>query len=73
MTSCHTLFCFICISVSEQGCQNIRTAVALLVVLYGFQTCSLTSSEEHRLRVSENLTPIRIRGFKGENVTAKWR
>jgi len=73
MASCHKLDCFICISVTELGCQNVRTAVALRLFLYGFKTWSLTSSEEHRLRVFENLTLIRICGLKRENVTAKWR
>ena len=44
-----------------------------IVVLYGCETCSLTLSEEHRLRVFENRMPRRIFGPKRDEVTGEWR
>jgi hypothetical protein len=43
------------------------------VVLYGFETWSLTLREEHRLRVFENRVLGRIFGPKRDDVTGKWR
>jgi hypothetical protein len=43
------------------------------VVLYGFETWSLTLSEEHRLRVFENRVLRRIFGPKRDEVTGGWR
>jgi hypothetical protein len=42
-------------------------------VLYGCETWSLTSREEHRLRVFENRVLRRIFGPKGDEVTREWR
>jgi hypothetical protein len=42
-------------------------------VLYGFETWSLRSREEHRLRVFENRVLRRISGPKRDKVTKEWR
>jgi hypothetical protein len=42
------------------------------LVLYGFETWSLTLREEHRLMVFENVV-LRIFGPKGDEVTGDWR
>jgi hypothetical protein len=44
---------------------RIYKTIILAVVLYGCDTWSLTSREEHRLRVFENGAPRRIFGPKG--------
>jgi hypothetical protein len=51
---------------------NIHKTVILPVVLYGCETWSLTLSEEHRLRVSENRVLRKIFGPKGEG-DGSWR
>jgi hypothetical protein len=43
------------------------------VVLYGWETLSLTLSEEHRLRVFENRVLRRIFGLKRDEVTGEWK
>jgi hypothetical protein len=43
------------------------------VVLYGCETWSLTSREEHSLRVFENRVLRRIFGPKRDEVTGEWR
>jgi hypothetical protein len=43
------------------------------VVLYGCETWSLTSREEHRLRVFENRVLKRIFGPKRDEVIGGWR
>jgi hypothetical protein len=45
----------------------------LPVVLYGCETWSLTSREEHGLRVFGNRVLRRIFGFKRDKVTGEWR
>jgi len=45
----------------------------LPVVLYGFETCSLTLREERWLRVYENRVLRRIFGPKWDEITGKWR
>jgi hypothetical protein len=45
----------------------------LPVVLYGFETWSLTLREERRLRVFENRVLRRILGPKRDEVTGEWR
>jgi len=45
----------------------------LPVVLYGYETWSLTLREERRLRVFENRVLRRIYGPKREEVTGEWR
>jgi len=47
--------------------------VILLVVLYGCETWSLTSKEEHRPMVSENGVLRKIFGPKRDEVTGEWR
>jgi hypothetical protein len=43
------------------------------VVLYGYETWSLTLREEQRLRVFENRVLRRIFGPKRDEVTGEWR
>jgi hypothetical protein len=43
------------------------------VVLYGFETWSLTLREEHRLRVFENRVLRRIFRTKTDEMTREWR
>jgi hypothetical protein len=43
------------------------------MVLYGFETWSLTLREECRLRVSENRVLRRVFGPKRDEVTGEWR
>jgi hypothetical protein len=50
-----------------------KKTVILPVVLYGCETWSLTSREEHRLRVFENRVLRRIFGPKRDEVTGDWR
>jgi hypothetical protein len=45
----------------------------MLLVLYGFESWSLTPREEHRLRVFENRVLRGIFGPKREEVTGQWR
>jgi hypothetical protein len=47
--------------------------IILPVVLYGFETWSLTLREEHRLRVFENKVLRRIFRPKRDEVTGGWR
>jgi hypothetical protein len=43
------------------------------VVLYGYETWSLTLREEHRLGVFDNRVLRRIFGPKRDEVTVEWR
>jgi hypothetical protein len=52
---------------------KIYETIILPVVLYGCETSSLTSREEHRLRVFENRVLRRIFGTKRDEVTREWR
>jgi hypothetical protein len=45
----------------------------LPVVLYGYETLTLTVGEEHRLKLSENRVLRRISGPKREEVAGGWR
>ena len=45
----------------------------LPVVLYGYETWSLTLREERRLRVFENRVLRRLFGPKRDEVTGEWR
>jgi hypothetical protein len=47
---------------------RIYKTIILPVVLYGYETWSLTLREEHRLRVFENMV-LRIFGQKRDEVT----
>ena len=53
-------------------CKVYRTT-NLPVVLYGCETWSLTMSEEHRLKVSENRVLRRIFGLKWDKVIRGWK
>jgi hypothetical protein len=57
--------------------RNLRVkmykTIILPVVLYGCETWSLTSREEHRLRVFENRVLRRRFGHKRDDVTEEWR
>jgi hypothetical protein len=52
---------------------KICRTVILPVVLYGYETWSLTVRDEHRLRVFENRVLRRIFGPKRDGVTGEWR
>ena len=52
---------------------NFVKCIILPVVLYGCETWSLTSGEEHRLRVFDNKVLRRIFGPKRDGVTEEWR
>jgi hypothetical protein len=52
---------------------KIYRTIILPVVLYGFETWSLTLREEHRLRVLENRVLRGIFGAKRDEVTGEWR
>jgi hypothetical protein len=52
---------------------KIYKTIILPVVLYGCQTWSLTSREEHRLREFENRVLRRIFGPKRDEVIGEWR
>jgi len=48
---------------------KIYRTIILPVVLYGYETCSLTLREVHRLRVFENRVLRRVFGPKRDEVT----
>jgi hypothetical protein len=52
---------------------RIYRTIILPVVLYGFETWSLTLREEHKLRVFENRVLRRIFGLKRDEVIREWR
>jgi hypothetical protein len=52
---------------------KVYRIIILPVVLYGFETWSLTLREECRLRVFENRVLRRIFGPKRDEVTGEWR
>jgi len=52
---------------------NIYRTIILLVVLYGFETWSLTLRKERRLKVFENRVLRRVFGTKSDEVTGEWR
>ena len=52
---------------------KIYKTIILPVVLYGYETWSLTLRGEHRLRVFENRVLRRIIGPKRNRVTGEWR
>jgi hypothetical protein len=58
---------------SRNGKDKIYKTIILPVVLYGCETWSLTSKEEHRLRVFEHRVLKRIFGQKRNEVTGEWR
>jgi hypothetical protein len=52
---------------------KIYRTIILPVVMYGYETWSLTLREERRLRVFENRMLRRIFGPKRDEVTSGWR
>jgi hypothetical protein len=52
---------------------KIYKTIILPVILYEYETWSLTLREEHRLRVFENRVLRRILGPKRDEVTGEWR
>jgi hypothetical protein len=52
---------------------KIYKTIILSVVLYGYETWSLTLREEHTLRVFENRVLRRIFGPKRDEVIGQWR
>jgi hypothetical protein len=52
---------------------EIYGTIILPVVLYGFETWSLTLREKHILRVFENRVLRKIFGPKRDKVTGEWR
>ena len=52
---------------------KIYRTIILLVVLYGYETWSLTLREERRLRLFENRVFMRLFGPKREEATREWR
>jgi hypothetical protein len=52
---------------------KIYKTLILPVVLYGYETWSLTLREEHKLRVFENRVLRRIFEPKRDEVTGEWR
>ena len=58
--------------VAIQKFKDIYRTIILPVVLYGYETWSLTLREERRLRVFENKV-LRIFGPRRDEVTGDWR
>jgi hypothetical protein len=52
---------------------RIYKSIILPVVLYGFETWSLTLREQHRMRMYVNRVLRRIFGPKRDEVTGEWR
>ena len=52
---------------------QIYRTVILPVVLYGYETWSLTLREERRLRMFENRVLRRVFGPKRDEVTGEWK
>jgi hypothetical protein len=52
---------------------GIYKTIILPLVLYGYETWSITLKEEHKLRVFENRVLRRIFGPKRDEVTEGWR
>ena len=52
---------------------KIYRTIILLVVLYGFETWSLTLREKMKLRMFENMVLRRIFGSRRDEVTGDWR
>jgi len=52
---------------------KIYRTIILPVVLYGCETWSLTSREERKLRVSDNMVLRRTYGRRRDDVMGEWR
>ena len=59
--------------VSKNTKINMNRIIILTVVLYGWETWSLTLRDDLRLRVFENRVLRRIFGRKRDDVTGEWR
>jgi hypothetical protein len=66
-------FIYLGTTIRNQNLIQEKITIILPVVLYGFETWSLTVREEHRLRVFENRVLRRIFGKKRDEVTGGWR
>jgi len=51
---------------------KLHRTIILPFILYGFETLSLTSREEHRLKIFEDRVLRKIFGPKRNEVTGKW-
>jgi hypothetical protein len=61
------------VSIYPTRSSKVRKNIILPVVLYGYETWSLTLRKEHRLRVFENRVMRRIFGPKRDEATGEWR
>jgi len=52
---------------------KIYRIIILPVILYGYETWSLTLREERKLRVFENIVLRRIFGTRRDEVTGEWK
>jgi len=50
----------------------IHETINVPVILYGYETCSLTLREEHGLRIFEKRLMRSVFGFKREEVRGDW-
>jgi hypothetical protein len=67
------IFCLPVCYPKLQRLRYTRLTIILPVVLYGYETWSLTQREEHGLRVFENRVLRRIFWPKRDEVTGEWR
>jgi len=61
------------VAIQELKDQDIYRTIIFPVVLYGYETWSLTLREEPRLRVFENRVLRKVFGPKRDEVTEEWR
>jgi len=59
--------------VSKNRKIKIHKTIILLVILYGYETWSLTLREECRLRVLENRVLRKILWSNRDDITGEWR
>ena len=64
---------FVCSLLSKNIKRKIYRTIILPIVLYGYETLSLTWRKELRLRVFEHRILRRIFGPKRDEVTGEWR
>jgi hypothetical protein len=71
------IYLFISLTASSLLFKNLKikihSTIILPVVLYGYETWSLTFREKRRLRVFENRVLRRIFGPERDEVTGEWR
>jgi hypothetical protein len=69
-----TAFAFLVLLLLSKNLKiKIYRTIILPVVLYGYETWSLTLREERRLRVFENRVLRKVFGPKRDEVTGEWR